>query len=49
MEQPAADEQGDDGAEEQGLDDMRFASGQFIEAIVRLQLLEDELDLPARA
>ena len=30
------------------IDDMRFAGVQFIEAIVRFQLLEDELDSPAR-
>ena len=47
LEQPATDEQGDDRTEQQGLDDMRFARGQFIEAIVRFQLLKDELDLPA--
>ena len=36
-----------DGAEQQGLDDMRFASRQLFEPVVRLQCLEDELDLPA--
>ena len=48
VEQPAADEQGDDGAKQKNLDDMRLARGQVVETIVRLQLLEDQLDLPAR-
>ena len=46
-EQPAADEQRDDGAEQQDLDDMRFASWQLFEPVVRFQFFEDELDLPA--
>ena len=46
-EQPATDEHGNDGPEQQGLDDMRFASRQLVEPVVRVQFLEDELALPS--
>ena len=43
----AADEQSDDRIKQQGLEDACFAGERFIDAIVRPQLLEVELDLPA--
>ena len=47
LEQPATDQQRDDGAEQQGLDDMRFASRQLFEPVVGFQFFEDELDFSA--
>jgi len=47
IEQCATDEQDNDGGQYQRLDCRRLARRQFVEPIMRLQLVEDELDLPA--